>query len=277
MSLMAQLPVLIIGGAGKTGSRVNARLVARGFVTRTVSRASAIPFDWTRPETWGPPLDGVSKAYVTYQPDLAVAGSAAAIAELSRMARANGLEQVVLLSGRGEPGAQRAEAALQDSGVPWTIVRASWFNQNFSEGYLVDGVRAGELALPAGAVPEPFIDVDDIADVVVAALTDERHVNKLYEVTGPRTLTFAEAVAEIAAAAHRPIRYTQVSPEGFAAAMRQAGVPADAIALLDELFTVVLDGRNAQVMHGVEEALGRPAREFADYARQAAASGAWRA
>jgi uncharacterized protein YbjT (DUF2867 family) len=187
------------------------------------------------------------------------------------------VEQVVLLSGRGEPGAQRAEAALQAAGVPWTIVRASWFNQNFSEGYLVDGVRAGELALPAGPVPEPFIDVDDIADIVVAALTDERHVNKLYEVTGPRALTFAEAVAEIAAAVGRPMRYRQVPPEAFAAAMQQAGVPADIIALLDELFTVVLDGRNAQVMPGVEQALGRPARDFADYARRAAAAGAWRA
>ena len=219
----------------------------------------------------------MSKAYVTYQPDLAVEGSADAIAELSRLAREKGLEQVVLLSGRGEPGAQRAEAALQESGVAGTIVRASWFNQNFSEGYLIVGVLAGELALPAGAVREPFIDVDDIADVVVEALIDGRHVNKLYEVTGPRALTFAEAVAEIAAATGRPIRYTQVSSEDFAAAMRQADVPADIIALLNELFTVVLDGRNAQVMHGVEEALGGPARDFADYARATAATGVWRA
>jgi uncharacterized protein YbjT (DUF2867 family) len=276
MYLMAQPPVLIIGAGGKTSSRVNAQLAARGIITRMVSCSSATPFDWTRRETWGTALDGVCKAYVTYQPGLAVAGSAQAIAELSRLAREKGLEQIVLLSGRGEPGAQRAEAALQASGVPWTIVRASWFNQNFSEGYLVDGVRAGELALPAGAVPEPFIDVDDIADVAVAALTDERHANKLYEVTGPRALTFAEAVAEIAAAAGRPIRYMQISPEEFAAAMRQSGVPGDTIALLDELFTVVLDGRNAQTMRGVEEALGRPARDFAAYARRAAATGAWR-
>ena len=274
---MSELPILIIGGDGKTGGRVNARLQARGIATRPVSRSTAIAFDWTRPETWPAALDGVSRAYVTYQPDLAVEGPAEAIAELNRLAREKGLEQVVLLSGRGEPGAQRAEAALQTSGVAWTIVRASWFNQNFSEGYLIDGVLAGEIALPAGAVPEPFIDADDIADVVVAALTDERHANKLYEVTGPRALTFAEAAAEIAAATGRPIRYTQISPQDFAAGMRQAGVPDDVVALLDELFTVVLDGRNSQVMQGVEEALGRPARDFSDYARAAAATGVWRA
>jgi uncharacterized protein YbjT (DUF2867 family) len=184
---------------------------------------------------------------------------------------------MVLLSGRGEPGARRAEAALQASGVPWTNVRASWFNQNFSEGYLIDGVLAGAVALPAGAVPEPFIDVDDIADVIVAALADERHANKLYELTGPRALTFAQAVNEIAAAVGRPIRYTQISPQEFASGMRQAGIPDDVVALLDELFTVVLDGRNSQVMHGVEEVLGRPAREFSDYVRSTAATDVWRA
>jgi uncharacterized protein YbjT (DUF2867 family) len=273
---VTKLPTLIIGANGKTGARVNARLNAKGIATRAASRSSEIAFDWTRPETWSAALDGVSRAYVTFQPDLAVAGSAAAIAELSRIARVKELEQIVLLSGRGEPGAQAAELALQDSGVPWTIVRASWFNQNFSEGTMADGILAGELALPAGAVREPFIDADDIADVVAAALTDDRHLNRLYEVTGPRALTFAEAVAEIAAAANRPIRYTQVSSEAFAAGLRQADVPADIIALLDELFTVVLDGRNEQIAHGVEEALGRPARDFSDYARAAAATGAWR-
>src|SRR5258706_14185793 len=105
-------------------------LQARGIAPRRVSPSPATPFDWTRPETWPAALDGVSKAYVTYQPDLAVAGAAEAIAEIGRLARANGLERVVLLSGRGEPSAQRAEAALQASGVAWTTIRASWFNQN---------------------------------------------------------------------------------------------------------------------------------------------------
>jgi uncharacterized protein YbjT (DUF2867 family) len=271
---MSQAPILIIGGAGKTGGRVNALLQARDVATRPVSRSTAIAFDWARPEGWAAALDGVAKAYVTYQPDLAVDGASEAIAELSRIARVKGLDRVVLLSGRGEPGAQRAEAALQASGVPWTIVRASWFNQNFSEGYLLDAVRAGEIALPAGPVPEPFIDADDIADVVVAALTDERHANRLYEVTGPRALTFAEAVSEIAAAVGRPIRYTQITPDDFAAGLRPH-VPEDFVQLLRELFTVVLDGRNVQVMHGVEQALGRAPRDFSHYVRNVAASGVW--
>lgn len=274
MNPSSPAPVLIIGGAGKTGARVNTLLKQRGIATRPVSRSTSISFDWTRPASWSAALDGVSKAYVTFQPDLSVDGADAAIAELSELARRKGLERVVLLSGRGEPGAQRAEAALRASGVPWTTVRASWFNQNFSEGYLLDGVRAGEIALPAGAVPEPFIDADDIADVVVAALTDERHANKLYEVTGPRALTFAEAIKEISVTVGRPIRYTQISPEDFVISMR-AYAPEDIVQLLNELFTVVLDGRNCQVANGVQQAIGRPATDFSDYARKVAAAGAW--
>ncbi|WP_126282411.1 NmrA family NAD(P)-binding protein [Burkholderia stagnalis] len=274
---MAMLPVLIVGGTGKTGARVDARLRQRGIATRPVSRSSAIAFDWARPDTWRAALAGASSAYVTYQPDLSVDGAADAIAAFGRVARDSGLERVVLLSGRGEPGAQAAEAALQASGVPWTVVRASWFNQNFSEGYLVDGVRAGEIALPAGAVPEPFVDADDIADVAVAALTDARHANRLYELTGPRALTFADAAAEVARAAGRTVSYRQLAPDAFASGMREAGVPEEIVTLLDELFSVVLDGRNSRVMHGVDEALGRPARDFADYAQATAATGVWSA
>lgn len=274
---MSQELIAIVGGGGKTGARVEARLRASAVSTRLLSRSTEVPFDWERPEGWAAALDGVSKAYVTYQPDLAVEGASSAIATFARVASEKGLKHVVLLSGRGEPGAQRAEAALQASGVPWTIVRASWFNQSFSEGYLIDGVLAGELALPAGDVAEPFVDADDIADVAAAAVMDERHANRLYEVTGPRLLTFAEAVEEIASVVGRPIRYTQIAPDEFTAGLGKAGLPEDMIGLLDELFTVVLDGRNSQIAHGVEEALGRPPRDFADYARTTAATGIWRA
>jgi uncharacterized protein YbjT (DUF2867 family) len=270
-----QPSILIIGGGGKTGGRVNTLLKARGIDTRPVSRSTPIPFDWTKRETWAPALDGVSKAYVTYQPDLAVDGSADDITELSSLARQKGLNQIVLLSGRGEPGAQAAEAALQASGVPWTIVRASWFSQNFSEGYLLDSVLAGEIALPAGPVTEPFVDADDIADVVAASLTEDRHLGRIYEVTGPRALTFAEATGEIAAVIGRPIRYTQISPEDFVDSLRRLYVPEDFVQLLHELVGVVLDGRNTRVMSGVEDALGHPATDFSEYVRRAAATGIW--
>jgi len=269
-------PVLIVGGAGKTGGRVDARLRQLGLATRLASRSTPVPFDWAAPAGWAAALEGAAKAYVTHQPDVSVPSAAADVARLSELAGKAGLQQIVLLSGRGEPGAQAAEAALQASGVPWTIVRSSWFSQNFSEGYLVDGVLSGAIALPAREVPEPFVDVDDIADVVTAALTDARHIGKVYEVTGPRAITFSQAVAEISKAMGRQIRYTQISGADFAEGIRGAGVPDDIIHLLDELFTVTLDGRNREVQSGVMEALGRPPRDFADFARDAAAANAWR-
>jgi uncharacterized protein YbjT (DUF2867 family) len=220
-------------------------------------------------------LRGAESAYVTYYPDLAAPGAAAAITAFVDTATQAGVRRLVLLSGRGEPEAQRCEQLVRDAALEWTLVRASWFCQNFSENYLVDAVQGGEVALPAGRVGEPFIDADDIADVVVAALTEDGHVDQLYEVTGPRLLTFGDAIAEIARATRRDVRYVEISAEEYAAALARAQVPPELSSLINYLFAEVLDGRNAYVADGVERALRRPPRDFADYARIAAATGIW--
>jgi uncharacterized protein YbjT (DUF2867 family) len=268
-------PTLVLGGTGKTGRRVTARLVARGLPVRIGSRSGEPPFDWEDRATWAPALSGVGSVYLTYYPDLAVPGSVDAVRALVELAVAHGVQRLVLLSGRGEDEAERAEEVVQASGVDWTHVRASWFSQNFSENYLLDAVLSGEVVLPAGDVGEPFVDADDIADVAVAALTEDGHAGQIYEVTGPRLLTFAEAVAEIAAATGREIRYVQVSPEQYAAALAEEGAPEDFIWLVTYLFTTILDGRNAQVKDGVQRALGREPRDFSDYARETAATSVW--
>jgi uncharacterized protein YbjT (DUF2867 family) len=268
-------PILVIGATGKTGRRVARRLQARDLPVRLGSRSSDTPFDWEDRSTWGPALEGASAAYVSYYPDIAVPGAPEAIGALTERALAAGTRRLVLLSGRGEEEAQRAERALQDSGAEWTIVRCSWFSQNFDEGSFVDLVLGGEVALPAGDVPEPFVDVDDIADVAVAALTEEGHANRLYELTGPRLLTFAQAVGEIAAATGRDIRYEQITMEQLEAALVGEAVPGEVVELLGYLFNEVLDGRNAQLADGVQQALGREPRDFAQYARDAAARGVW--
>lgn len=268
-------PIVIIGGNGKTGARVNARLHALGYSTRPVSRSTSPSFDWDNPETWRAALKGTRAAYVTYQPDLAVPKAESAISAFVQMAIENGLEHVVLLSGRGEQGAQRAEEVLKASGISWNIVRASWFFQNFSESFMLEGILAGELVLPAGATIEPFIDADDIADVVVATLTEPGHREKVYEVTGPRALTFAQCVEEISATLARPVKYRSIPVDQFMDALRQEGVPEDMQWLLHELFTVVFDGRNSEVMPGVQEALGRPARDFKTYVQNTVAAGVW--
>jgi len=273
---MQATPILIIGKNGKTGSRVEARLQRLGLATRSVSRSTPQVFDWESPQTWRAALKGVRSAYVTYQPDLAVPGSEAAIKTFVELAVEEGLEHIVLLSGRGEAGAERAETIFASSGIDWNVVRASWFAQNFSESYMLQGILDGELVLPAGNIPEPFIDVDDIADVAVAALVEPGLRNRLFEVTGPRALTFAQCVADISRAVGYPIRYTQVPIDVYIDALVHENVPNDVQWLLRELFSVVFDGRNVPVMSGVEEALGRPATDFQFYVEKAVASGVWK-
>jgi len=267
--------VLVLGGTGKTGRRVVDRLRARGVAVRVGSRSATPPFDWDDVSTWEPAMCGVHAAYISYYPDLAVPGATDAVSALATIAAAAGVQRLVLLSGRGEAEAEAAERVIQSSGVDWTILRASWFNQNFSESYLLEPVVAGEVVVPAGDVPEPFVDADDIADVAVAALTEDGHAGQLYELTGPRLLTFAEATAEIAKAVDREIAFVSVSPAEYAAGLAEEGVPADITDLLMYLFTTVLDGRNSHLGDGVQRALGREPRDFYDYAWDTAQQGAW--
>jgi uncharacterized protein YbjT (DUF2867 family) len=266
---------LVTGGTGKTGRRVAERLAARGVPVRIGSRSGSPAFDWEDRSMWAGALDGATSAYLSFFPDLAVPGSVDAIRGFAETALSAGCRRLVLLSGRGEEAAQNAERALRESGADWTIVRCSWFNQNFSESYFLEPLLAGELGLPADSVGEPFVDADDIADVAVAALTEDGHAGRLYELTGPRLLRFSDAVAEIAAAAGREIRYAPIPLDAFMAGLAEQGAPPDVTALLAFLFGEVLDGRNENVTDGVREALGRPARDFREFARAEAAAGTW--
>ncbi len=266
--------ILVIGSTGKTGSRVVQRLEVGGVPVRHGSRSAPIPFDWENPQTWAPALTGVDKVYLTYYPDLAVPGSVDAVREITERAKQAGARRLVLLSGRGEEEAEHAEDVVKASGLEWTIVRAAFFSQNFSEGAWIDDVIAGTVALPVGDVVEPLIDTDDIADVAVAALTDDRHIGQTYEMTGPRLLSLADAVDEIAQATGRDVTFMSVSMDEYVATLKEAGLPDDFIWLLQYLFTEVL-GRHPRLGDGVQRALGREPKDFADYARDAAATGVW--
>ncbi|UPW17526.1 NmrA family transcriptional regulator [Agarivorans sp. TSD2052] len=220
-------------------------------------------------------MQGCDSAYVTYQPDLAVPAAQAAISEFIKLAKQAGIRHIVLLSGRGEEGAQRAEQQLIDSGLSWNVVRASWFAQNFSEGFLIESVNSGHVALPRADVLEPFVDVDDIAEVAVACLSTPALHNRLFEVTGPELLSLRECVALIAKAKQSPIEFTELTVQQFVGALKQQQFPEDMLWLMSELFTEVMDGRNSHLCQGVEQALGRAPRSFVDYVKTAALQGAW--
>lgn len=271
---MTNQPILVVGANGKTGSRVTSKLEAQGVTVRRGSRSGPVPFDWDAPETWHGALKGVRSAYVTYFPDLAFPGAVEKLESLCEMARDADVGHLVLLSGRGEHHARLGEDVVRSSGVAFTIVRAAWFAQNFSEGYLRDPVLAGVLPMPGGDIAEPIIDIDDIADVVVTALTEEGHKGELYELTGPRLLTFADMAEALTSAIGRPIQSIPITFDDFHANIARSG--GDFVA---DVFTAIaretLDGRNAYVSDGVLRALGRPPRDFKEFAETAATAGAW--
>lgn len=260
---------LVTSATGKTGRRVAERLGARGATVRAGSRTGRVRFDWEDTTTWGPALRGVDTAYVNYYPDLAAPGAVAAMETFGRLAAEHGVRRLTLLSGRGEPEAVGAEDALRSCGLELTVVRASFFAQNFNEGPMAEGVAAGTLAFPAGGTAEPFVDADDLADVIVETLLRDGHAGRVHEVTGPRLLTFAEVATEISHASRRPLVYVPMSEGEYAALLTGAGLPAPEAQWLAALFAGLLDGHNASVTDGVKRVLGREPRDFAAFAAEA--------
>ena len=268
--------ILVIGGTGKTGRRVAAGLEALGHEVRIGARSAEPSFDWDDPTTFAPALRGMDKAYIVYYPDLAVPGAKEAIATLTETALKEGVEKVVLLSGKGEKEAEACEEIVAHSGLRYTLVRASWFNQNFSESFLLEPILAGHVALPMPKAEIPFVDANDIAEVVVQALTDDQYDGQTLEVTGPRKLTFKQIVETVAAATGRDIQYQPISLDDYKVVMKNAGLPDDYVWLFTYLFSEVLGNADNQVVtNDVEKVLGRKAIDFQKFARKTAATGLW--
>ena len=268
--------ILVIGGTGKTGQKVVKRLSEAGHNVRIGSRSATPAFDWENPETWSQSMEGMDKVYITFQPDLAVPGALEAIEELTKKAKQSNVKKLVLLSGKGEREAELCEQVVIHSGLDYTIVRASWFNQNFSESFFLEPILEGFVALSQAEAKVPYVDTDDIADVAVAALLGEEHNGKIYQLTGPRQLTFKEVIQEISDATGRDIAFTPIALPAYTQVMKQQGVPADFVWLIEYLFSEVLGNpNNAEITHDIEKVLGRKPKDFSDYVKETAATGIW--
>lgn len=268
--------VLVIGGNGKTGRRVVKLLEKKeNVVIRNGSRSAEIPFDWEKPETWSNVLKEIDSVYITFHPDLAIPSAPETIQKFTLLATKLGVEKMVLLSGRGEKEAQICEDIVKATAQKWTIVRASWFNQNFSESMFLEPILAGFAALPQANVPEPFIDADDIAEVVTKALLEDKHNGQTYELTGPRLLSFEEAIAEIAKITGKEIIFQSLTLDEYINMLREYQVPENEIWLVNYLFSEVMDGRNSSTTNDIEKVLGRKAADFSTYVEKTAKSGIW--
>jgi uncharacterized protein YbjT (DUF2867 family) len=273
---MSKKKILVLGSSGKTGRRVVERLEPIETVKiRLGSRTEKIPFDWEKPETWKAVLQDIDSVYIAFQPDLAVPSAVEIIQKFTVLATQIGVQKMILLSGRGEKEAQICEEIVKENAKNWTIVRASWFNQNFSESFFLDPILAGVVALPRAEALEPFTDAEDIADVVVEALLNDKHNGQTYELTGPRLLTFNQAVNEIAEASSRNIVFHGLSLEEYTQMLREYQIPEDHIWLVNYLFEHVLDGRNSSITSDIEKVLGRKAKDFNAYAKETAKTGIW--
>ncbi len=272
---MKQEKILVIGGTGKTGRKVAKKLNSLGHSVRIGSRNSSPSFDWEKPETWKDPIEGMDKIYITFQPDLAVPGAQKAIKGLIEEASRANIQKLVLLSGRGESEAELCEQLVVDSGIAYTIVRADWFNQNFSEGLFTEAIKVGKVAVPKANVPIPFVDTDDIADVAVTSLLNNTHDGKTYKLTGPDLWTFEDCIATIEKSLNRNIEFTAVSIDEYTEMLKAINIPDDFVWLVNYLFINVLDGRNSNTTDTIEKILGRPAKNFKEFAKEAALAGVW--
>lgn len=267
--------ILVLGATGKTGKRVSERLTTLNIPYRSGSRNASPAFDWENSLTWADALAGIKKVYITFQPDLAIPKAAGIIQSFVELCKKSNVQKLVLLSGRGEKEAQVCENIVIDSGLDWTVVRAAWFMQNFSESIFLDPILASHMVLPKVSALEPFMDVEDIADVVIEALTNDVHSKKIYELTGPELVSFEKATAIISTAINRTIIFQEVEMEEYISLLRSYQLPEDAIGLIKYLFTEVLDGRNAFLTDDVRRVLGREPANFSEFARRTVATGVW--
>jgi uncharacterized protein YbjT (DUF2867 family) len=268
--------ISVLGASGKSGRRVVAALRAAGHPVRAASRSADVRFDWHDKSTWPAVTDGAGALYLVAPDD------PAPLRPFVDRVQEAGVKRVVLLSGRGREAwngrfghaMAAAEDVVRGSDLNWTIVGANNFMQNFTEDLWHEPLLAGRLALPSGGVPEPFVDLDDVAAVVARLLTTDGYGRRRLELSGPTALTFPDAVATIAAAVGRPIRFEELTPAAYADELRAAGL-GDWAGELGGLFEVMRDGHVAAPTAAVEEVLGRPPRSFADWVAHVAPTGVW--
>lgn len=268
--------ILVIGGTGKTGRRVVEQLQNKGIEPRIGSRNASPSFDWDDKDTWVNALQGIERMYVTYYPDLAVPGAKEAIQSLTYLAKELGVKKMVLLSGKGETEAEACEKIVINSGMDYTIVRASWFNQNWSESFFLEPILSGEVALPMSDVLIPFVDANDIAEVAAKVLIDDSYNGEIIEVTGPELITFKQIVDIISKTSDRSLNFYDITLEQYIDGMRQMQIPDDVVWLIEYLFSHVLTNpKNQLVVNDIERVLGRKAKPFLEYAQETAQTGIW--
>lgn len=266
--------ILVVGATGNTGTYLVEQLVALGENVRAASRsgrpvagAEGVRFELTDETTYAAAFEDVDRAFLVIP-----AGRLNDVGFLETFIRFAAARKVkiVLQTALGVGSVlsspyYKAEQTLKSAGIPFVILRPNWFSDNFHT-FWIQGIRHGVIAIPAEDSKSSFIDIRDIADCAVAALTSSQFDGEGYELTGPEALDYHEAAAILSAAIGKPIRYAAVSDAEFIGILTGAGMPEDYAAHLAELFSTAKAGFTAVVSDAVERLTGKPARSLAVYA-----------
>jgi uncharacterized protein YbjT (DUF2867 family) len=266
---------LVLGGTGKTGSRLAAKLAKRGLSVRTAARHGAdVHFDWDDATTHRPALQGVDRLYLV-APVMRM-DFADQMATFLDLAEAAGARHVTYLSAYGIDQAppQVALRAVEldligRGGITHSILRPAWFMQDFSETFLkpVDGV----IAVPTADGSEAFIDAEDIAAVAAETLASpDAHAGAAYALTGPEAITVSEAAEIIARAIGRPVKHDDIDRELWIQGSVAADVPAEYGETLRMLTETIASGLGSRPTDTVQKVIGVPPIKFAEFARRTA-------
>jgi uncharacterized protein YbjT (DUF2867 family) len=270
-------PVLVLGGSGKTGTRVAGKLRDLQVPVRTAARSGTdVRFDWDDRSTYGAALAGADRVYLV-APTMRV-DFAPQVSDFLDLAEDAGVGHVTFLSAYGIDQAS-PEVAIRAvelnligrTGLAHALIRPAWFMQNFSETFLLP--LDDRIVVPTGGGAEAFVDVDDIASVAAATLArPDLHAGAQYAPTGPESLTVAEAAEHISAVTGRPIEHSDIDRDLWIEAITQSGVPPEYGAMLRMLTETVAAGHGAQPNLDVQAVTGRLPIRFADYAARTAQS-----
>jgi uncharacterized protein YbjT (DUF2867 family) len=265
--------VLVIGATGTTGSRVVTFLSQRGVLTRQATRTPRSPgqvrFDWADRATHADALRGVGAIYLIAP--IEVSDPVPLVKPFLKEALRQGVRRVVQLSSsalpEGGPGLGAVHHLVRTMMPEWTVLRPSWFMQNFVGDHLVaQGVETGEIVTATGNGRVAFVDAGDIAAVAGHALTDEIPHNTEHILTGPEALSYADAAGILTRQTGRTIIHRSVSAEEAVIRITAHGVPTEFAKALAAMDTDISGGAEDRVTDTVKAVTGLTARSFQTFA-----------
>jgi uncharacterized protein YbjT (DUF2867 family) len=283
------MTILLTGVTGTCGRPIAKALAGSGARVRALVRVPAkaadlaamgielVAGDLTRPETFGAAFMGVERAFLL-APN--VLNQLEIELGFVYAARAHGVRHLVKLSAIGASIAHPArvtrwhgavELALRGAGMAWTVIRPSFFMQNLLHSAPTIA-RDGRIYLPMGSGRTGMIDVRDVAPVAVRCLTEDGHDGRIYTLTGPASISFAEAATAIGAAIGKRVDYVAISPAEFKGAMLGFGVAEWEVDYMNEIFAEIAKDHGDSVTGSVERLTGRAPRDIHVFARDHAAA-----